>query len=113
MSFHCERMSEEADQIYQEIISLAENDPNVLGFVLSGSRGKGFATEHSDYDCTMIVDDEALGVYLARMRDLPPLFDVAVYTLQEFDECAAWGGAMAWDKYNWAHLRAQIDKTGG
>lgn len=112
-SFSFEHMSQEADQIYQEILRLAEADPNVLGFVLGGSRGKGFATEHSDYDCAMMVKDEALGVYVARMRDLPPLFDVGVYTLQEFAEHAAWGSALAWDRYNWAHIRAQVDKTGG
>jgi hypothetical protein len=106
-------MSEDADQIYQEIVSSAEADPNVLGFVLGGSRGKGFATEHSDYDCAMVVRDEAFELYLARMRGLPPSLDVGVYTLQQFAEHAAWGGASAWDRYNWAHLRAQVDKTGG
>ena len=112
-SFTSERMSEDADQIYQEIVSSAEADPNVLGFVLGGSRGKGFATEHSDYDCAMVVRDEAFELYLARMRGLPPSLDVGVYTLQQFAEHAAWGGASAWDRYNWAHLRAQVDKTGG
>jgi hypothetical protein len=106
-------MFQAIDQTYQEILRLAEADTSVLGFVLSGSRGKGFATEHSDYDCAMIVEDESLEVYVARMRDLPPLFDVGVYTLQEFAEHAAWDGTMAWDRYNWAHLRAQVDKTDG
>jgi hypothetical protein len=106
-------MSQEARQIYQEILRLAETDTNVLGFVQGGSRGKGFATEHSDYDCAMFVEDDALEVYVARMRELPPLFDVTVFTLQEFVEHAAWNSELAWDRYNWAHLRAQFDKTGG
>ena len=98
---------------YQELVSFAETDANVFGFVLGGSRGKGFATELSDYDCAMIVRDEALDLYCARMRDLPPSIDLGVYTLQGFSEHAAWGGTWAWDRYNWAHLRAQVDKTGG
>ena len=112
-------MFQEAHQIYQEIVRLAETDANVLGFVLGGSRGKGFATEHSDYDCAMIVEDEALEVYAAQMTQLPPLFDVTVFTLQEFAEHATWDSGLAWeadnlawDRYNWAHLRAQVDKTG-
>ena len=85
----------------------------MLGFVLGGSRGKGFATEHSDYDCAIFVEDESLEVYVARMSELPPLFDVTVFTLQEFVKHASWNGELAWDRYNWAHLRAQVEKTGG
>ncbi|HEX8071458.1 MAG TPA: hypothetical protein VF546_15990 [Pyrinomonadaceae bacterium] len=106
-------MSQDAHQIYRELVRLAQTDANVLGFVLGGSRGKGFAAEHSDYDCVMIVADKARAVYAVKMRELPSLFDVGVYTLQEFAERAAWGGELAWDRYNWAHLRAQVDKTGG
>lgn len=107
------RMTQDPDQIYQEIVSWAETDAKVLAFILGGSRGKGFATECSDFDCVVIVEDEAREAYRARMDELPPSFAVGVYTLQQFAEHAAWGGAASWDRYNWAHLCAQVDKTGG
>lgn len=106
-------MSQNADQMIQQIVRFAEKEPNVLGFVLCGSRGKGFATEYSDYDCVMIVEDKARGDLFVRMSDLPSFFAVGVYTLHQFAEHAAWDGPEAWDRYNWAHLRAQVDKTGG
>jgi hypothetical protein len=105
--------TKEASQTYQGIVRSSEMDAHVLGFVLGGSRGKGFETEHSDYDCAMIVADGYREIYDARMRELPPLIDISVYTLQEFDEHAAWGDRKVWDRYNWAHLRAQVDKTDG
>ncbi|MEW6731724.1 MAG: hypothetical protein AB1489_10385 [Acidobacteriota bacterium] len=92
---------------------MAEMDTNVLGFVLCGSRGKGFPTDHSDYDCAMIVTNETCEMYVAQMRELASFVDVSVYTLQGFAEHAAWNSELVWDRYNWAHLRAQVDKTDG
>ncbi len=87
--------------------------PSVLGFLLTGSRGKGFATEQSDYDCAVIVTDDAYTAFSERMCDLPAVIDASVFTLGSFDRHAAWGSELAWDRYNWAHLRALVDKTGG
>jgi hypothetical protein len=106
-------MTQSLDQVFEGIIRNAEGDPNVIGFILGGSRGKGFATRHSDYDCTLVVTQEAYKATARRMSELPPGFDVAVHTIQSFAEHAAWNGPYRWDRNNWTHLRAQIDKRGG
>jgi hypothetical protein len=101
------------DQAYDEILRWAQTNPDILGFVLCGSRGKGFATDLSDYDCVIVVDDIAREDVASRVEQLPAGLDVAVFTLQEFDEHAAWGQPFASCRYDFAHLPANVDKTGG
>jgi hypothetical protein len=36
------------DVTYERILEEARNDSEVLGFALTGGRGKGFVTEHSE-----------------------------------------------------------------
>jgi hypothetical protein len=71
------------------------------------------ATPHSDYDCMVILDD---ATPTRVRRDIEALacagLDLGVMTLSEFEEYAAWGSADAWARYGYAHLKADIDKTG-
>lgn len=98
---------------FNELLIIARADPNILAFLLLGSRGKGLSTEHSDYDCTLIVKDEAVNAYRAQSEELNREgFDLSVTTLTEFAEYAAWGSATAWDRYNFAHTKALVDKLG-
>ncbi|MEZ5425914.1 MAG: nucleotidyltransferase domain-containing protein [Pyrinomonadaceae bacterium] len=101
------------NQTYQKLLDFAETDENVLGFVLVGSRGKGLVGEHSDYDCVLIVRDDFSEHFISLMSKLPPSFEVVVFTIDEFEKHADWNSKTVWDRYNWTHLRAQIDKTGG
>ena len=102
------------EEQFKKILAEAKNDPKVLAFWLDGSRGKGiFVTEHSDYDCTMIVKDEALDVYKEKYgKNADPDLELGVKTLPAFKKHAEWQSEFAWDRYNFAHLRPLIDKTG-
>ena len=51
------------EMLFNQIVKDAHQDPNILAFWLDGSRGKGVITPYSDYDCTMLVKDEAFDDY--------------------------------------------------
>jgi hypothetical protein len=104
---------QDAEVQFREILETAERDPHILAFWLDGSRGKGIITSHSDYDCTMIVADNVLQEYRAKYENLGnPDVELRVFTFDEFKKYAAWGGPEAWDRYNFAYLKALMDKTG-
>lgn len=99
-------------EAYAELRALARRDPNVVGLFLGGSRGKGLPTEHSDYDVYLIVDKK-VGEYRRRFPlrhgDDP---EVIVLSLAEFRRHAAIGSESEWNRYTFAHLIAELDKTG-
>ena len=101
------------EALFSRLAEDARKDPNILAFWLDGSRGKGVITPHSDYDCTMIVKDEVLGDYREKYESLGNReIEVGVLTFDLFRRHAAWGSPAAWDRYNFTHLRALVDKTG-
>jgi hypothetical protein len=101
------------DNPLQELIQEAGHDPAVLGLILTGSRGKGFATPFSDYDVVLVVRDEALATYQARFpRQRQATLDVTVFALSVFADYAAWGSERHWDRYSFAHATVLIDKPG-
>lgn len=106
-------MNNAAEQ-FSIFLEQAKIDENVLAFWLCGSRGKGIVTDHSDYDCMMIVKDEAVEGYKTKYQGygLPEIEVVGIFTLDEFKQYAAWDSPMAWDRYNFAHLKPLVDKTG-
>jgi predicted nucleotidyltransferase len=99
-------------EAYAELRALARRDPNVVGLFLGGSRGKGMAKEDSDYDVYLIVARK-VGEYRRkfplRHGDDP---EVIVLSLAEFKRHAAVGSELEWNRYNFAHVRAELDKTG-
>ena len=103
------------DALYEELLAKAKEDPDVLGFILAGGRGKGMSTEHSDYDLLLIVRDGAKEA--AEERYIKPYratesVEGSVLTLGEFRDYGNWDTDENWQAYNFAHLRAQIDRTG-
>jgi hypothetical protein len=101
-----------ADEAYAELRALARRDPNVVGLFLGGSRGKGVATEYSDYDVYVIVAKN-VGEYRRKFplrRGEDP--EVIVLSLAEFKRHAAIGSELEWNRYTFAHVRAELDKTG-
>ncbi len=97
----------------EQIINTAKTDPNILGFFVDGSQGKGLITQYSDYDASMIVKDEAKQEYKDRYEGLgKPDIEISILTLEELKENAAWGSDSFWNRYNYVHLKAQVDKTG-
>jgi hypothetical protein len=101
------------EQLNNDLLKTAQDDPNVIGFFLTGSRGKGMVTEHSDYDATMVVKNETADEYKQKYKGYGgTAFDLSVKTTAELQADAVWGSPTAWDRYNYAHLKAQIDKSG-
>jgi hypothetical protein len=102
-----------AGEAYAELRALAKRDPNVIGLFLGGSRGKGIATEHSDYDVYLIVGKN-VGEYRRkfplRHGDDP---EIIVFSLAELRRHAAIGSESEWNRYNFAHVTVEFDKTGG
>ena len=103
----------DADRTFQALLGRLQTDADVLGAFLSGSRGKGFATEHSDYDVVVIVRDGAL----ARCRARYPFryaagIDCVLHDLTGFRNYAAYGSPDAWDRYDFAHVEVLFDHTG-
>ena len=102
-----------ADVLFQEMLERARADPNIVGLYLGGSRGKDAATIHSDYDCDIVVLDEVAADYRARFGGDDAGFNLGVFGVSEFRAYAAIGSAREWDRYNFAHLRALVDKLDG
>lgn len=102
------------DEQYDFILKQAENDPDVLGLALTGGRGKGFVTEHSDYDIYMLVSDESLEASKEKYKSTitPHKFDIFVHSVDTFKDYASFGGEKEWDRYNFAYVKVQLDKTG-
>ena len=102
-----------ADDRFRRLLQEAHDDPAILGLVLTGSRGKGFGTESSDYDVLVVVRDEDVARFDARYAAEPPAgIDWGVTSLAEFEAYAAWGSPFAWDRYSFAHAAVPVDKTG-
>jgi hypothetical protein len=103
-----------AEPMFYSLLNEARDDPNILAFWLDGSRGKGLETDYSDYDCTMIVKENVSSRYISRYNNLRSSdIDLSVMTLSQFRNYAAWGSDTAWARYNFTHLSALLDKTGG
>ena len=103
-----------ADGLYRSIVADSERDPNIIGLVLAGSRGKGFTTAYSDYDVDMIVEDKCLEEYKKKYEGQDELgVDVGVFDLAGFRDYAAIRTESAWDRYSFTHVKAVVDKKNG
>ena len=82
----------QADNLFSDIVKEAENDPNIIGLILSGSRGKGLFKEYSDYDFLVVVKEEAVTKYKDKFDELDkkPNFDCSALGLNEFRDYAKW-----------------------
>lgn len=110
---------EGARQIYETLLQRAQDDAAVLAFWLSGSRGKGRPTEHSDYDIVIVVAEDAyrpvcreLGLTGPFQGNWRPGVDLTVATLPGLEAADAWDSAERWNRYSYAHVVALVDKTG-
>lgn len=109
-----------ADPILGPMLREAAADTNVLGMVLSGSRGAGLADELSDYDVIWILTEEALAARKERseslhVREPDPhnaankLIDQSFTSLHQLAELAA---KPNWRTYAYAVSQVLLDKTG-
>ncbi len=99
---------------FEKLVAEAKHDPNIIGLWLGGSRGKGLETLHSDFDCLMIVADDAVVGYRERFQgNGRDGVDCQVMTLGGFAAYGDWDGSQRWDRYNFAHTAPPlVDKTG-
>ena len=103
----------EIEQAFQAIWEASRRNDDILGFVVTGSRGKGFANQWSDYDFAIFVKDEALEKYQKRYEDLPAGGRLYIVTLDSFKTRLRWRGPRHWERYTWAHLTVEHDRSGG
>jgi Nucleotidyltransferase domain len=99
---------------FDDLRALAEEDDGVVGLVLGGSRGKGaFVDASSDFDTYVIVREhtDARRLRLSSRRGEP--VEILVLTLDEFRAHAAPNSESAWNRYSFAHVRAEVDKLDG
>jgi hypothetical protein len=101
-------------KLYKRVLNDAKNDPNIMGLILTAGRGKGLVTEHSDYDVLMVVKNEKAKKYKEKFKKLKIInvFDLNIMSLTEFKHYAEVGSETEWDRYNFAHIKARIDKGG-
>jgi len=105
---------------FQRLLREAQDDPQIIGLVLTGSRGKGFGSETSDFDVLLVVQPEVLQAYRTKYYDDPSWqdFDWWVTSLPELEPVAAeWGEPLAWEilcneRYSFADVSVLLDKTG-
>jgi hypothetical protein len=100
----------EIERDYRSFLEAAAADDNVVGVVLSGSRGAGrFVTERSDFDVfvvTRAADDRWPYVHGSPIETVP-------ITLEEFAPYALPGSAAAWNRPAFLYARVEIDKLDG
>ncbi|MFA5954862.1 MAG: nucleotidyltransferase domain-containing protein [Patescibacteria group bacterium] len=97
---------------FEQILEKAKNDNRVVGLILAGGRGKGMFTENSDYDVLVVTTNEAASAVEKDYKGEQGVIDIGVRSLEEFRNHATVGSAEEWDRYTFAHTKAQIDKTG-
>jgi len=102
------------DNLFQELVKQVKKDPNVLGLILGGSRGKGLVTKVSDYDVNLVVKNNCMKK-CEREYDRYDVkgIDLVVYSLSVFNKYAAWGSSEVWDRYDFFQAKVLVDKTNG
>jgi predicted nucleotidyltransferase len=103
----------EISKKFDYLLHMAKEDSNVTGFILLGSRGKGFENEYSDYDIIIIAEDNFLEICKEKYeKEHSEKLDLGVLSLSEFENYAEWSSQTSWDRYTFSHVKALVDKTG-
>lgn len=88
----------------------SEHHTDLLGMVLSGSAGRGIATERSDLDVYVVLTDSGIG---NRKTSRSALVDEIPMTLSELEEVPAFGTGGWWFRWSFAWSPVLLDRTGG
>lgn len=97
---------------FEQILERAKKDDRIVGLILTGGRGKGTFTENSDYDIAIITTEESVSDVKEEYKGKQNIIDIGVLPISGFRIYATVGTAEDWDRYTYAHIKAQIDKTG-
>jgi len=100
---------------YDELVEIARRDDNIVGLVLTGSRGRDFAvTSESDWDIRLVVRNEVVDRYRTRLATPHgSRVEVVVFSLGEFEQVGEVGTESAWDRYSYVRAKVVIDEPGG
>lgn len=88
----------------------AEHGSDLLGVVLSGSAGRGMATERSDLDVYVVL---ASGAAAARQTSRTPQVDEIPIGIDELETAAVFGSGGWWQRWSFAWTPVLLDRTGG
>ena len=108
-------VQEELGKKYQLVLEESNKNNEILGLFLGGSRGKSneFLTKDSDMDVYVIVSDIASDKLKEKLNAYrTSWFEIRVLIMSEFIKYAEFGSEKDWDRYNFSHNKAIVDKTG-
>lgn len=106
---------EELENKYKLLLEESKANKDILGLFLGGSRGKSkeFLTDKSDMDVYVVLSDTASNELKNKLKEYESeWFEIRIFTISEFRGYADWGSDREWDRYNFTHNVAVIDKTG-
>jgi predicted nucleotidyltransferase len=101
---------DDIERAYRAFLASAATDENVVGVVLSGSRGAGvFVTDRSDFDVFVVIrepDDRWPFVYGSAV-------ELVALALDSFETYALPDGRDAWNRPAFLFAKVEIDKLDG
>ena len=101
---------DEIEREYRAFLESATADENVVGVVLSGSRGAGvFVTDRSDFDVFVVTrepDERWAFVYGSAV-------EIVAMRLESFETYALPGGGHPWNRPAFLYARVEVDRLGG
>jgi len=99
---------------FDRLCSLADTQEDIVGVVLSGSRGRGTERPDSDWDCYVIVADDVGASTTASLNALSDAsLDLVVIPSSRFDGYAAPGSEEEWAAYAFVHATVVLDDEQG
>lgn len=107
-------MRSDAESRFRELLAYAEDDDDVVGLFVFGSRAReGFADDASDYDVGVVVREEALDAFDQRWPyEHGSPVEIASMTLAGLREHAEPGTSSEWARYQYVHVELLVDKSG-
>jgi hypothetical protein len=105
-----------AEREFAALLEHARDDPNIVGLLLTGSRGLGaYVTPDSDFDAYVILRDGALlDEYAERFpSEHGDPVEYILLSLESFRAHALPGSPSRWNAYTFAHVEPLLDKLGG
>jgi len=97
---------------YEDLMRRAAADTRIVGAVVGGSRGRGVATVHSDWDVYVFVRDDQDPAEVAQsFADIT--HPVELCGVQQLSDFAAEDGVPDWNRYTFAHVSPALDRTDG
>jgi predicted nucleotidyltransferase len=104
-------LSEATHQALAEVSSRAQSDPIIIGLILTGSAGRGMATQHSDVD-VIVIRDEAQSAPTREVTHSSAIDEIPM-TLTELETIKPVGSEGAWERWSFAWAKILYDSSCG